>query len=174
MESVKNYIKGMALIPDPVIAELGTRRWNPDFSTVMNKEFVPHSAKAICMDFQDGTDVDEVLSVYNLSKKYENYFDGIICMAMFEHLEFPWIAADEIIKALKTGGLTHIMTVQTFPLHGYPNDFYRFSVESLRSLFGKLEILSCEYDYPCKIISDHLGTQENAFLNVTLTGRKRI
>ena len=40
------------------------------------------------------------------------------------------------MKALKVGGLIYIQTHQSFPLHGYPHDYFRFSREALASLFG--------------------------------------
>ena len=40
------------------------------------------------------------------------------------------------MKTLKIGGWLFLNTVQTFPLHSFPNDYFRFSTEALSALFG--------------------------------------
>jgi hypothetical protein len=41
------------------------------------------------------------------------------------------------MKMLKIGGRILIETHQTFPLHGYKYDYYRFSREAIKSIFSK-------------------------------------
>jgi 2-polyprenyl-3-methyl-5-hydroxy-6-metoxy-1,4-benzoquinol methylase len=45
-------------------------------------------------------------------------FDALVAVAVFEHLERPWIAAKEVARVLKPGGFAYVSTHQTFPLHG--------------------------------------------------------
>lgn len=42
----------------------------------------------------------------NFTDKYNNYFDVIYSNNVFEHLKRPWVAAENILKMLKGGGLS--------------------------------------------------------------------
>jgi 2-polyprenyl-3-methyl-5-hydroxy-6-metoxy-1,4-benzoquinol methylase len=105
-------------------------------------------------------------------------FDVILSCSTFEHLKYPTLAAHELMKALKVGGLIYIQTHQAFPLHGYPNDYFRFSQDALASLFGTqmgCEVVATDYDFPARIYSRRMDGTHNmpAFLNSTLWGEKR-
>jgi hypothetical protein len=65
--------------------------------------------------------------------------------SVFEHLAAPWVAAAEINRVLRIGGTVHHDTPYAWPAHSEPNDFWRFSADGLRELFGPatgFEILS--------------------------------
>jgi len=64
-----------------------------------------------------------------------NEYDAVWSNAVFEHLRYPWLVAKEVLKVLKPGGVVFVITHQTFKLHGYPYDYYRFSARALESLF---------------------------------------
>jgi SAM-dependent methyltransferase len=70
-----------------------------------------------------------------LPQDWARRFDALVAVAVFEHLERPWIAAKEVARVLKPAGWCYISTHQTFPLHGYPSDFFRFSKEALALIF---------------------------------------
>ena len=63
-------------------------------------------------------------------------FDALFSSAVMEHLAMPWLAAAEMNRALRPGGLVFHSTHQCWPVHERPNDFFRFSDEALRVLFG--------------------------------------
>ena len=82
------------------------------------------------------------------------------------------------MKALTVGGLIYVQTHQSFPLHAYPNDYFRFSRDALASLFGTemgFEVVATNYDFPVRLYSrrDPIGQLSPAFLNTTLWGEKR-
>jgi SAM-dependent methyltransferase len=59
----------------------------------------------------------------------------VIALDTLEHVERPWEAMAEIQRVLKPGGIAILTSVMRFPIHGYPNDYWRFTPEGLRSLF---------------------------------------
>jgi len=133
----------------PRILELGTMRWDPNLIT-HHKHWAPEADWTLS-DIAPGPDVDEVAdahSLYGLGP-----FDAYIAVSLYEHLERPWLAAAVACQALRPGGLLYVMTHQTFPLHGYPNDYFRFSDQALDLIFedAGFQVLHSGCEYPCYI-----------------------
>jgi SAM-dependent methyltransferase len=106
------------------------------------------------VDIKPGHDVDVIADIHSLPVDWADRYDACIASAVFEHLERPWIAAKEVARILAPGGVCYIATHQTFPLHGYPKDFFRFSSDALKLIFedAGLEVLGLGYSHRTKII----------------------
>ncbi|CUH80809.1 Methyltransferase domain protein [Tritonibacter multivorans] len=74
-------------------------------------------------------------------------FDFIFSLDVFEHIDRPWLAAKEIQRLLKPGGVTVHSTLFSWRYHPCPIDYWRYSAEGLKSLFGGLECLHADFDY---------------------------
>ena len=61
--------------------------------------------------------------------------DGISCLAVLEHVEKPWVVAQEMRRMLKPGGLVFIDWPFLQPVHGYPSHFYNATRTGLGNLF---------------------------------------
>ena len=119
-----------------------------------------------------------------MPREWTEKFECFIAHAVFEHLERPWIAAREIARILKPGGLFWISTHQTFPLHDYPGDFFRFSRDALRVIFedAGLVVDLAEYDERCFIVASKTAVEPSylttwnetfpSFLLVSAIGHK--
>lgn len=107
------------------------------------------------VDIHPGKGVDVVADAHCLSKALEpGSLDGVVSMATLEHLQAPWLVAAEINRVLKVGGLTLHDAPHSWPLHDQPNDFWRFSHEGLRVLFGPetgFEVLAADMYAPARI-----------------------
>jgi SAM-dependent methyltransferase len=174
----QRFIARCAELSSPSVLELGTLQSQPGRST-MHRDWVPHAAEFLGTDIEAGPDVDVVADLHRLTDVVgRERFDVILSCSTFEHLKYPTLAAHELMKALKVGGLIYIQTHQAFPLHGYPNDYFRFSQDALASLFGTqmgCEVVATDYDFPARIYSRRMDGTHNmpAFLNSTLWGEKR-
>lgn len=85
----------------------------------------------------------------DFTDKYNNYFDVIYSNNVFEHLKRPWVAAENILKMLKRGGIVVTITQFAIRYHECPADYFRYSHIGLNSLFeecGKVKILESGYD----------------------------
>ena len=155
------------------VLELGTKRSNPDIPTI-RRVSAPH-AEYIGSDFQDGLDVDLVADAHKLTDVTgENAFDAVLACSVFEHLQRPWIAAKEIVKALKPGGIAYVQTHFAFPVHGYPSDYFKFTREALHTIFDDagLNGIRTTYAFPAQLIaSGHIQTSP-VHLNSNLIGFK--
>jgi len=180
------FIDKLAEIKSPKVLELGTKRSNENIST-MHKDWAPHASEFLGSDFENGKDVDflfnlcETLPVnlaeMNLTMQdlgFKAYFNAVISCSTFEHLFDPFRAANNINFFLKKKGYVFVQTHQTFWLHSYPADYFRFSKEALEFIFTRagFKTIASGYEFPVKIIS-HLGEiQYPAFLNSLYIGQK--
>jgi SAM-dependent methyltransferase len=143
-------------LPGKSVLEIGTRRWNADKPTIHRPHF-PNVEKYIGIDCTHGLDVDFVVDAQELSAHFNpGIFDGILCVATLEHIARPWIVAKEFATVLKRSGLVYVETHQTFVLHEFPHDYWRFTIEALAVLFGDagFETLDARYFYPCRIVPE--------------------
>src|SRR5271154_5761361 len=137
------------------VIEFGTAQAVPGRSTHSLALFPNLQRSQYTMvDIKAGADVDVVADLHSLPPEWTNRYDACIASAVFEHLERPWIAAKEIARILAPGGICYVSTHQTFPLHGYPRDFFRFSTDALALIFSDagLDILAVGYANRTKII----------------------
>ncbi len=105
-------------------------------------------------DVLPGADVDVVADLHSLPIDWEGRFNAFVANAVFEHLERPWLAAKEVFRVLAPGGFCYVATHQTFPLHGHPSDFFRFSKEALSLLFtdAGMTVLDVAYEHRALIV----------------------
>ena len=158
------------------VLEVGTRRWG--LEPTHHRAMFPNVNEYIMSDFMDGTDVDVVSDLHDLNEFADDSFDGFYAASVFEHVQFPWVAAAAIYRVLKPGGWCYVATHQTFPVHGYPNDYNRWTDQGLRSLFewNLFTVESAEMNTRCKIqkpaevpVWDEMAP---AFIGVSVFARK--
>jgi SAM-dependent methyltransferase len=164
------FAKLLAALDRPAVLELGTLRW--ESTPTHHLAWAPHCSTYVMSDVAAGTDVDVVADAHDLAPFTDDAFDAVIAVSVWEHLSRPWLAAQQVARVLAPGGLAYIATHQTFPLHGYPDDYFRFSAEALSVLFGDagLDTVEAGYAYPCTITPPAEVTRWNpgarCYLNV--------
>lgn len=172
------FLERTKLMPAAKVLELGTKRAFENRPT-MHKAWIPQAQEFIGVDYQNGLDVDVVADIHFLSAVLPQCgFDAIISCSTFEHLKYPWIAAVELSRCLKIGGCIFVQTHQTYPLHGAPHDYWRFTVDGLGALFNPrigMAVLGACHEFPCSIetLEDPKAIQNlPAFLNTCLCAEK--
>lgn len=172
-----DFVARCRLLTAPRVMELGTRRLDGARAT-RRAEWVPHAAEFVGVDRQPGPDVDIVADVHRLVDAVgEATFDIAIACSTFEHFKYPHLAAHQIMRTLKVGGMLFVQSHQTHPLHDHPDDFFRFSRSALAALFGArmgFRVLATDYEFPATIYASRLERVQYlpAFLNVRLLGEK--
>lgn len=76
----------------------------------------------------------------------DNSFDFIVSIDVFEHINAPWLAAKEIARILKPGGVTYHTTLFSWRYHPCPIDYWRYSPEALKFIFSDLECIAANFD----------------------------
>ncbi|MBI4954614.1 MAG: methyltransferase domain-containing protein [Myxococcales bacterium] len=99
----------LTAMPSPRVLEVGARRLDGGASSTLRRAWAPHAREYLGTDVQAGLDVDFVADLHELSRTAGiEAFDAIVSCSTFEHLKYPQLAAHEIMKTLKIGGLLYI------------------------------------------------------------------
>lgn len=67
-------------------------------------------------------------------------FDGVICVAVLEHVKDPFGVARELQRVLKPGGFLYCAVPFLQPLHAFPHHYYNMTQDGLCNLFPDLTI----------------------------------
>jgi SAM-dependent methyltransferase len=75
----------------------------------------------------------------------DDTFAATWSQAVFEHIDDPFRAAEELIRVTRPGGL--VMTEVAFmqPLHAVPYHFFNMTTWGVKALFASCEILECDW-----------------------------
>jgi SAM-dependent methyltransferase len=167
------FRKWLSRLDGAKVIELGTLRTSNRPSTV-RRDWAPVGTHYVASDFQSGLDVDVVADAEKLSQTFApGSVDAVIACSVFEHIRKPWLAAEEIGKVLKPGGMAFIQTHHTYPLHAYPHDYWRFSREAMETLFSDecgFKDQQSWYEYPASVLSASVPALagQQAYLNVNI------
>jgi SAM-dependent methyltransferase len=123
---------------------------------------------AVYLDAVHFPNVDVVNTAENLPLK-SDAFDLVISQAVFEHLPNPCHTANEIFRVLKPGGKVLIETAFMQPLHADPSHYFNMTMEGLRRVVEKFEILELGVQ-PYQMPSDGLIMQLEAIRPVMKSG----
>lgn len=117
------------------VAEVGSRNVSPGAQS--KRALFPQASRYIGVDVHPAPNVDVTGDAHFLHELLgEASVDAVFSIAVMEHLAYPWLFAAAVNRTLTEGGLTFHATHQTWPTHEQPNDFWRFSENSMRVLFG--------------------------------------
>lgn len=73
-------------------------------------------------------------------------FDVILSVDVFEHIDRPWLAGENIVRLLRPGGLSYTSTLFSWRYHPCPIDFWRYTPEALAFLLPGLETIEQGFD----------------------------
>lgn len=96
------------------------------------REFFPGMTFVGC-DLRPGPGVDELQDLHALSLPNESVGTALL-FDTIEHVREPWRAMGELHRCLKPGGLVLMTSVWYFPIHAYPDDYFRFTASGFLSL----------------------------------------
>jgi hypothetical protein len=135
----KNYLAGLENHGKMKILEIGSR----EVTRTSMARIIISNADYVGFDFYPGPNVDVVGDAHRLSKYFDTeQFDINYSSAVLEHLAMPRVAATEIAKVLKVGGLVFIETHFSWASYERPWRFFQFSDMAPRVLFSPAWVLS--------------------------------
>lgn len=97
---------------------------------------------ALGLDMQSGEGVD---IVHDLEVPLAGQYAHIDCVSILEHCKRPWLVAENIENLLVPGGTLFVSVPFVWRFHGYPSDYFRFTLEGMQSLFPRIEWVKTAY-----------------------------
>ena len=110
---------------DGLILDCGAGRRSVYYDNVINYEIVDY-------------DTTDVLGVGEKLPFLDNSVDGVISIAVLEHVRDPFACAREITRVLKPGGKLVCCVPFLQPEHGYPHHYFNMAPQGLRALFERI------------------------------------
>ena len=86
-------------------------------------------------DMRSGPGVDEIQDLHALDLPGGSVGTALL-FDTIEHVREPWRALRELHRCLAPGGLLIMTSVWYFPIHAYPDDYWRFTASAFLALMG--------------------------------------
>lgn len=142
---IRGFIERHAAGLGDDVLEIGSRMTNPNAWWIVNRDLAQGRWTGI--DMQPGHGVDQVADIHALPQEWAGRFSGVLCSEVLEHVAEPWVALPEIRRVVRPGGLAIFTTLFAFPEHGFPDDYWRYTVSGLTRLLEKAGYTEVRAEY---------------------------
>jgi len=110
--------------PGALVLDCGAGLRKQEHRNVVNLEVVPYRSTDVLADNERLPFVDGA-------------FDGVMSLAVLEHVQNPFAAASELCRVLKPGGKLIAVVPLLQPVHAYPHHYFNMTAEGLARLFSE-------------------------------------
>lgn len=118
-----------AFRPRGPILELGSR-YQPGYGDLCDLRVLFNGQEYLGCDLQEGPGVDRIEDAQRLSFQ-DGSFGIVMMLETLEHMPDPVQAVREAHRVLRGDGLLVVSVPFTYRLHGFPNDFWRFTMSGV-------------------------------------------
>lgn len=129
---IRGYIERHASKLGNDVLEIGSRMTTSGAWWIVNRDLA--QGQWTGCDMQPGSGVDVVANMHNPPAEWKSRFTGILCSEVLEHVARPWLALPKIHEIMQPGGWIIVTTLTSFPIHGFPDDYYRYTPSGLKLL----------------------------------------
>lgn len=96
-------------------------------------------ADAVGVDMLEGPGVDRVLNLEETPPAGLGKFAHVECWSVLEHSRRPWKLATNLQRLMEPGATLHVTVPFVWRVHGYPNDYWRFTRNGVMELFDAID-----------------------------------
>lgn len=132
-------VSAVSSLPTPVV-EFGARRVAGQEHLPSVASYFPDVPYAGC-DVEPGLHVDQLHDLHSLGFA-DSTVGTALLLDVIEHVREPWAALGEIYRCLKPGGVVILTSHFYFPIHAYPNDYWRFSSSGFGVLLKDFSVIA--------------------------------
>ena len=129
--------------PEPIL-EIGSLRVEGQEELANLRPLFP-GKKYIGSDIRQGLGVDRILDIED-ANMFSGSIGSIIMADTLEHIKHPFRAMSEAHRLLKPDGVIFISSVFFFPIHNYPNDYWRFTSQAFVLLMLNFRNVKVSFD----------------------------
>jgi hypothetical protein len=129
---IREYIERHADKLGDDVLEVGSRMTIPNAWWIINRDLA--QGKWLGIDMQEGPGVDQVVDIHSPPAEWTGRFSGVLCSEVLEHVARPWLALPKLREIMQPGGWIVVTTLTSFPIHGFPDDYYRYTPSGLKLL----------------------------------------
>jgi hypothetical protein len=129
---IRQYIERHADKLGDDVLEVGSRMAIPNAWWIINRDLA--KGKWLGIDMQEGLGVDQVVDIHSPPAEWSGRFSGVLCSEVLEHVARPWLALPKLREIMQPGGWIVVTTLTSFPIHGFPDDYYRYTPSGLKLL----------------------------------------
>jgi SAM-dependent methyltransferase len=94
-------------------------------------------------DLSPGPGVDEIQDLHQLTLADATVGTALL-FDTIEHVRNPWQALAEVRRTLRPGGVLVMSSVWYFPIHAYPDDYWRFTASAFRELLQGYHLVTAD------------------------------
>lgn len=100
---------------------------------------------AVGVDMKAGNGVDFCHNLEDRLPPEIGTFDHVDCVSTMEHCSRPWKMAETILAVMNPGATILLSVPFSWRVHGYPSDYYRFTIEAFDVLYPGIDWKSKGY-----------------------------
>ncbi len=122
-------------LPEPIV-EFGSLQVEDGQANDLRALFA--GREFVGTDMRPGAGVDRIEDLRELSLG-DGEVGTALCLDTLEHCADPLTACRELHRVVRDGGLCVISSVMFFPVHGYPQDYWRFTPSGMALLLESFD-----------------------------------
>ena len=147
---VSEYVRRHLADTRPPYLEIGSRHEDWQWWVDLRAQNGIRAADWTGLDMQPGPNVDRVLDLVNqafsLPAEMKGAYHTVVCAEVLEHVTRPSYALHSIEQMLAPGGKLIITVPFAFPIHNFPDDYWRYTPSGLRLLLTEAGFVDIETD----------------------------
>lgn len=117
-------------------------------------------AEAVGVDMLPGPGVDVVMDLETPDALRLGTFAHIECMSVLEHSRRPWLLAANLERLLQPGGTLYLTAPFVWRVHGYPQDYWRFTLDGISALLPGVAWDRLAYTHVFETVKNHIPRTE--------------
>jgi SAM-dependent methyltransferase len=90
-------------------------------------------------------DYTDIMAVNQELPFQDSSFDAVFSLNVLEHVNNPFLCAQEIIRVLKPGGIAYAVVPFLQPVHGYPDHYFNMTTSGVHALFRGIGTVETQF-----------------------------